>query len=99
MIHSGGSRNSPHAIRNSAPARGQSARGLIQHARDRPGHDRRYAVDGSKIARLGFTAATPLRAGLAATVQWYPENHSRRRAIVTGEYGSSSAQQYSQARA
>jgi len=74
-----------HYVR-SAPARGCSSRSLMQHVRDRPGHDRRYAVDGSKIARLGFTAQTPLDGGLAATVQWYLDNESWWRGITTREY-------------
>jgi dTDP-glucose 4,6-dehydratase len=71
-----------------APALDRSSRSLIQHVRDRPGHDRRYAVDGSKIARLGFTPGISLRAGLAATVQWYLDNEQWWRGIVTGDYRS-----------
>ena len=82
-----------------APAHDGSSRSLMQHVRDRPGHDRRYAVDGSKIARLGFATTTPLRAGLAATVRWYLENESWWRAIVTREYRNWYARQYAGARA
>ena len=78
----------------SAPAQGQPCRSLIQHVRDRPGHDRRYAVDGSKIARLGFAPQTPLGAGLAATVGWYLENEDWWRAIVSGEYRTWYTRQY-----
>jgi len=78
----------------SAPAQGQPCRSLIQHVRDRPGHDRRYAVDGSKIARLGFAPQTPLGAGLAATVGWYLENEDWWRAIVSGEYRMWYTRQY-----
>jgi len=78
----------------SAAAQGRSSRSLIQHVRDRPGHDRRYAVDGGKIARLGFAATTALRAGLAATVRWYLENEPWWRAIVTGDYRGWYARQY-----
>src|SRR5215469_3762432 len=83
----------------SAPAHGRTSRSLIQYVRDRPGHDRRYAVDGSKIARLGFTATRPLRSGLAATVQWYIENEPWWRAIVSGEYRSWYTRQYTAAKA
>jgi dTDP-glucose 4,6-dehydratase len=83
----------------SAPAQGRASRSLIQYVRDRPGHDRRYAVDGSKIASLGFLAATSLRSGLAATVQWYLENESWWRAIVSGEYRSWYTRQYTAAKA
>jgi len=78
----------------SAPAQDRSARTLIQHVRDRPGHDRRYAVDGRKIARLGFATQTPLAAGLAATVGWYLENEGWWRAIVSGAYRTWYARQY-----
>jgi dTDP-glucose 4,6-dehydratase len=78
----------------SAPAQDRSSRSLLQHVRDRPGHDRRYAVDGRKIARLGFATQTPLAAGLAATVRWYLENEHWWRAIVSGEYRGWYARQY-----
>jgi len=71
----------------SPPARGTSSRGLIEHIRDRPGHDRRYCVNSSKLsARLGFSVATPLAAGLAATVAWYLANETWWRPVVSGEY-------------
>jgi len=70
----------------SAPAQGRPSRSLMQHVPDRPGHDRRYAVDGSKVVRLGFTPQTSLAAGLAATVRWYLDNESWWRGIVSGGY-------------
>ena len=79
----------------SPPAQGKPSRTLIQYVRDRPGHDRRYAVDSSKIGGLGFATRTPLAAGLAATVRWYLENESWWRAIVNGEYRHWYANQYS----
>ena len=69
----------------------------MQHVRDRPGHDRRYAVDGDKIAGLGFTPQTPLLAGLGATVRWYLENETWWRGIVSGEYRHWYARQYAAA--
>ena len=83
----------------SAPAQGRSARTLIEHVRDRPGHDRRYAVDSGKIAaRLGFRAATALAAGLGATVRWYLDNEAWWRAVASGEYRQWYARQYPEAR-
>ena len=41
---------------------------------DRPGHDRRYSLDASKLARLGFTPATPFEEGLTETVRWYRDH-------------------------
>ena len=82
---------------HSAPARGQPSRSLITHVKDRLGHDRRYAVDGGKIARLGFRPGTALDGGLASTVRWYLEHESWWRAIVSGEYRSWYARQYAAA--
>jgi dTDP-glucose 4,6-dehydratase len=48
---------------------------LRTHVADRPGHDRRYAIDASKIAsELGFAPAHGFEAGLADTVDWYLDN-------------------------
>jgi dTDP-glucose 4,6-dehydratase len=80
-----------------APACGRSSRSLIEHVRDRPGHDRRYAVDGTKIARLGLTPQTLLASGLAATVRWYIENETWWRSIVSGEYRHWYERQYARA--
>ena len=79
----------------SPPAQGGSARTLITHVRDRPGHDRRYAVDARKIReRLGFVASMSLSAGLRETVHWYLEHESWWRAVVSGEYREWYARQY-----
>jgi dTDP-glucose 4,6-dehydratase len=79
----------------SAVAAGRSSRSLIEHVRDRPGHDRRYCVDCSKLrGRLGFSAATTLAAGLAGTVQWYLANDAWWRPILSGEYRDWYARQY-----
>ena len=49
-----------------------TSRGLIEHVDDRPGHDRRYAMDTSKITGdLDWSPQTPLEVGLDATVEWY----------------------------
>ena len=82
----------------SAPAQQRSSRTLMQHVRDRPGHDRRYAVDASKIARLGFVPQTSLATGLAATVQWYLDNEPWWRGIISGEYRDWYARQYAEER-
>jgi dTDP-glucose 4,6-dehydratase len=48
---------------------------LIKYVEDRPGHDRRYALDSSKIERkLGWKAETSFESGLRETVRWYQEN-------------------------
>jgi dTDP-glucose 4,6-dehydratase len=80
---------------HSAAAAGKPSRSLMQHVRDRPGHDRRYAVDSGKIRqRLKFSAATDLAAGLADTVRWYLDNESWWRGVASGEYRQWYARQY-----
>jgi len=55
-----------------APGLGGDSRRLITFVKDRPGHDRRYAIDAGKIEReLGWTPAHRFEQGLRATVQWY----------------------------
>ncbi|MSO48756.1 MAG: dTDP-glucose 4,6-dehydratase [Acidobacteria bacterium] len=49
---------------------------LIRPVADRPGHDRRYALDTSKLRQLGWTPAVEFEEGLAATVDWYRQNES-----------------------
>jgi dTDP-glucose 4,6-dehydratase len=57
------------------PALGGNSRRLITFVADRPGHDRRYAIDASKIGReLGWKPVQEFRAGLRETVRWYLEN-------------------------
>lgn len=54
---------------------GKSYRHLIEFVADRPGHDRRYAIDASKIARdLGWQPQETFASGLARTVDWYLDN-------------------------
>jgi dTDP-glucose 4,6-dehydratase len=62
-------------------------RGLITFVKDRPGHDRRYAIDCSKIAsRLGWTPEESFDSGLRRTVTWYLSNPEWVRQVRTGEY-------------
>lgn len=67
---------------------GTAAReGLITHVKDRPGHDRRYAIDARKIERaLGWRPAQTFRTGLQATVQWYLDNTEWLASVQSGEY-------------
>ena len=56
---------------------------------DRPGHDRRYAIDDAKIrAELGVVPRVPFEEGLRATVRWYIDNEPWWRAVQSGEYQS-----------
>ena len=57
------------------PTTGNARRNLIRFVADRPGHDRRYAIDSSKIKeRLGWTPQETFETGLARTVDWYLNN-------------------------
>ena len=73
-----------------AQQRGTSAeenRALITHVKDRPGHDRRYAIDCSKIKRdLGWRQTTTFEEGLAATVRWYLSNEGWISRVKSGAY-------------
>lgn len=60
---------------------------LIRHVADRPGHDRRYAVDTTKIStELGWAPLYNFEDGLRRTVQWYLDNRDWWERIRTGEY-------------
>ena len=59
----------------------------VQYVKDRPGHDRRYAIDASKIKReLGWEPRHRFEQAIRTTIQWYRENESWWRAIKSGEY-------------
>jgi dTDP-glucose 4,6-dehydratase len=71
----------------SPAARGASARELITHVTDRPGHDRRYAIDPTKVStQLGFEPAESLVTGLTHTVDWYLEHEPWWRRVMDGTY-------------
>ena len=63
------------------------ARDLIEHVRDRPGHDRRYAIDSAKANReLGWAPRIAFADGLLSTVEWYVKNRGWWERVRTGEY-------------
>jgi len=69
------------------PQAGQSYRNLIKHVADRPGHDRRYAIDASKIEReLGWRPAETFETGISKTVQWYLDNTAWVTHVQSGAY-------------
>ena len=62
-------------------------RNLVEHVRDRPGHDRRYAIDCSKLNHeLGWQPAVSFESGLALTIDWYLENPEWIRRVKDGSY-------------
>jgi dTDP-glucose 4,6-dehydratase len=59
---------------------------LKQHVRDRPGHDRRYAVDSAKLRELGWRPQVPLDRGLGETVDWYTTHEDWWRPLKSGDF-------------
>jgi dTDP-glucose 4,6-dehydratase len=60
---------------------------LIEHVTDRKGHDRRYAIDPTKIhGELGWLPETMFKDGIKMTIQWYLDNKSWWENIISGEY-------------
>ena len=69
------------------PSAAGSRQRLIQFVKDRPGHDRRYAVDCSKAEHeLGWQAQTRFEQGLADTVAWYLSHQEWVNQVRSGEY-------------
>jgi dTDP-glucose 4,6-dehydratase len=68
---------------------------LVRHVEDRPGHDRRYAVDSSKLRDLGWAPKHSFDAGgLEETVEWYRENREWWEPIKSGDYKRYYDEQY-----
>ena len=78
-------------------ADGQSYRTQITHVTDRPGHDRRYAIDAHKIEReLGWKPAETFDTGIAKTVQWYLDHPQWVANVQSGAYREWVSKQYTQ---
>jgi dTDP-glucose 4,6-dehydratase len=74
---------------------GKSYAEQITFVKDRPGHDRRYAIDASKIEReLGWRPAETFETGIKKTVQWYLDNPEWVEGVVSGSYRQWIDQQY-----
>ncbi len=68
---------------------------LIQYVKDRPGHDRRYAIDSTKIqAELGWKPEFKFESAIKNTIEWYLNNKRWWEKIITGEYQNYYAHQY-----
>jgi dTDP-glucose 4,6-dehydratase len=67
---------------------------LIQPARDRPGHDRRYSLDSKKVQQLGWAPRYRFGDALAATVAWYREHEAWWRPLKSGEFRAYYEKQY-----
>ena len=70
-----------------APKGAGSYREQITYVKDRPGHDRRYAIDAGKLEReLGWRPAETFKSGIAKTVQWYLDNQAWVANVQSGAY-------------
>jgi dTDP-glucose 4,6-dehydratase len=68
---------------------------LIRFVKDRAGHDRRYAMDASRIIReFGWKPTFQFETGLAATIDWYLRNRVWWNRVLTGEYVEYYKRQY-----
>ena len=60
---------------------------LITHVTDRPGHDKRYAIDSRKLQReLGWEPSLQFEEGIEETVKWYLENQEWMDNVTSGDY-------------
>ncbi|WP_191577588.1 MULTISPECIES: dTDP-glucose 4,6-dehydratase [Achromobacter] len=76
-------------------ADGQSYKQQITFVKDRPGHDRRYAIDAGKLEReLGWRPAETFESGIRKTVQWYLDNQAWVHNVTSGNYRDWVATQY-----
>lgn len=72
-----------------------SSEKLISYVKDRPGHDRRYAIDATKIKReLGWEPSVTFEQGLSETIDWYLANEKWLERVTTGAYQSYYEKQY-----
>lgn len=79
-------------------ADGKPYSSLITYVRDRPGHDRRYAIDAHKIEReLGWKPAETFETGIRKTVRWYLEHAGWIQNVTSGEYRTWIGRQYGEA--
>jgi len=82
-------------LQQERPAQGRPYADLIRHVEDRPGHDRRYAIDDSKIAReLHWRPEVQFETGLRQTIAWYLDNQAWVESVTTGTYRRWIEQQY-----
>ncbi|HNB48179.1 MAG TPA: GDP-mannose 4,6-dehydratase, partial [Chitinophagales bacterium] len=72
-----------------------SSEQLITYVKDRPGHDKRYAIDASKLNKeLGWKPSLQFEEGLEKTVDWYLQNETWLQHVTSGEYQNYYKHQY-----
>ena len=68
---------------------------LITYVKDRPGHDRRYAIDANKIKNeLGWKPSVTFEEGLSQTIEWYLNNEDWLNHVTSGDYQNYYSSQY-----
>lgn len=70
--------------------------GLIEYVTDRLGHDKRYAIDPTKLEKLGWSPTYRFESGIAQTIQWYLDNQEWWENIVSGDYKVYFEKQYTE---
>ncbi|MDB5069215.1 MAG: dTDP-glucose 4,6-dehydratase [Candidatus Eremiobacteraeota bacterium] len=90
----GNSRTNLEITRELLRLTGRSYETSVRHVVDRPGHDRRYALDAEKARALGWSPRVGFAQGLADTVQWYRERESWWRPIKSGDFREYYRRQY-----
>ena len=71
---------------------------LIRHVQDRPGHDRRYAIDNTKItSQLGWAPEYTFQRGMGETIEWYLQNNTWVDHVISGDYLDYYTKMYSKA--
>ena len=77
------------------PKRDYPRRELVEFVKDRPGHDRRYAIDFTKLTRqLGWMPEESFESGIRKTIRWYLDNQEWVDRVRSGEYQSWIKEQY-----
>jgi len=72
-----------------------SSANLISYVRDRPGHDKRYAIDATKISKqLGWKPSVTFEEGLSKTIDWYLKNEQWLNNVISGDYQDYYKKQY-----
>jgi len=90
----GNSRNNLEITKELIRLTGRSYEESVRHVTDRPGHDRRYALDSSKARALGWSPQVEFANGLAETVAWYRAREDWWRPIKSGEFRDYYRRQY-----
>ena len=68
---------------------------LITYVKDRPGHDKRYAIDSTKTnTQLGWKAAVKFEQGMKSTIDWYLQNRKWLNNVTSGQYQKYYQQMY-----